>query len=78
MEMAGPSGDLGRPSIQYAMVCIKSGGETGVQNRLPISEAYNIDCMEYMRALPDQAFDLAVVDPMYGIGENGARSGSRA
>ena len=25
--------------------------------------AYNLDCMAYMRALPDKAFDLAVVDP---------------
>lgn len=40
--------------------------------------AYNVDCLEYMRTLPDRAFDLAVVDPMYGIGENGAKSGSRA
>lgn len=29
--------------------------------------AYNIDCMEYMRSLPDKAFDLAVVDPPYGL-----------
>lgn len=29
--------------------------------------AYNIDCMEYMRTLPDKAFDLAVVDPPYGL-----------
>lgn len=28
--------------------------------------AYNMDCMEYMRTLPDKAFDLAVVDPPYG------------
>ena len=28
--------------------------------------AYNMDCMEYMQSLPDKAFDLAVVDPMYG------------
>ena len=27
--------------------------------------AYNMDCMEYMRTLPDKAFDLAVVDPPY-------------
>ena len=32
------------------------------------SETYNIDCMEYMRTLPDKAFDLAVVDPPYGGG----------
>lgn len=30
--------------------------------------AYNIDCMEYMRTLPDKAFNLAIVDPPYGIG----------
>ena len=28
--------------------------------------AYLIDCMEYMRTLPDNAFDLAVVDTPYG------------
>lgn len=27
--------------------------------------AYNVDCMEYMRTLPDKAFDLAVVDHPY-------------
>lgn len=32
-----------------------------------MNEAYNMDCMEYMRSLPDKAFDLAVVDPPYGI-----------
>ena len=32
------------------------------------SIAYNCDCMEYMRTLPDNAFDLAVVDPPYGDG----------
>ena len=33
--------------------------------------AYNIDCMEYMKTLPDKAFDLAVVDPPYGDGNGG-------
>ncbi len=28
----------------------------------------NCDCMEYMRTLPDKAFDLAVVDPPYFTG----------
>lgn len=31
-----------------------------------MNEAYNVDCMEYMKTLPDNAFDLAVVDPPYG------------
>lgn len=26
--------------------------------------------MEYMKTLPDKAFDLAIVDPPYGIGIN--------
>lgn len=29
--------------------------------------AYNRDCLEAMREMPDNAFDLAVVDPPYGI-----------
>ena len=41
-----------------------------------ISEAHNIDCMEYMRTIPDGYFDLAVVDPPYG-GANSAVGGVR-
>lgn len=37
------------------------------------SLALNMDCMAYMRTLPDKAFDLAVVDPPYGDG-GGAHS----
>lgn len=33
----------------------------------PVSEAYLMDCMEYMRNIPDKYFDLAVVDPPYGL-----------
>ncbi len=29
---------------------------------------YNRDCLEAMREMPDKAFDLAIVDPPYGIG----------
>lgn len=36
----------------------------------PLNVAYNMDCMEYMRSLPDKAFDLAVVDPPYGDGNS--------
>lgn len=32
-----------------------------------ISEVFNMDCMDYMRDIPDGFFDLAVVDPPYGI-----------
>ncbi len=27
----------------------------------------NMDCMEYMRTMPDKYFDLAIVDPPYGM-----------
>lgn len=37
--------------------------------------AYNMDCMEAMREMPDKAFDLAVVDPPYGIGMDGGNVG---
>ena len=32
------------------------------------SEVHNIDCLEYMRTLPDNYFQLAIADPPYGIG----------
>lgn len=28
---------------------------------------YNMDCMEAMKEFPDGFFDLAIVDPPYGI-----------
>jgi len=33
------------------------------------SEVFNEDCMEVMKRYPDNYFDLAVVDPPYGIGD---------
>ena len=41
----------------------------------------NMDCMDYMRGLPDKAFELAIVDPPYGINVNhnmGRRAGNKA
>jgi len=38
--------------------------------------AYHMDCMDYMRGLPDRAFSLAIVDPPYGI-EKGFQATSR-
>ncbi len=41
----------------------------------PISEVYNCDCMDIMRELPDNHFDLVIADPPFGIsyarGKNG-------
>jgi site-specific DNA-methyltransferase (adenine-specific) len=35
----------------------------------------NIDNMEYMATVPDKYFDLAIVDPPYGIGMDGGNVG---
>lgn len=32
-------------------------------------EILNIDCLEYMASLPDGAFDLAIVDPPFGLND---------
>lgn len=42
------------------------------------SIAENIDCMVRLREMPDKAFDLAIVDVPYGIGEDGSTNKSRA
>ncbi len=39
------------------------------------SEVYNIDCLEYMRTLPDKYFQLAIADPPYGIRDAGGQTG---
>ena len=35
---------------------------------LELNKLYNLDCMEGMATFPDNYFDLAIVDPPYGIG----------
>lgn len=36
-----------------------------------VSDVRNMDCMDFMKQFPDKFFDLAVVDPPYGIKDNG-------
>jgi site-specific DNA-methyltransferase (adenine-specific) len=38
---------------------------------MPKSETFNRDCLDAMREMPDNAFDLAIIDPPYGIGRSG-------
>ena len=38
--------------------------------------AYNSDCMEAMAQMEDNAFDLAIVDPPYGVNRNGMQMGN--
>jgi site-specific DNA-methyltransferase (adenine-specific) len=35
---------------------------------LELNRLYNMDCMEGMKQFPDKYFELAIVDPPYGIG----------
>lgn len=44
---------------------------------MPESITYQMDCMTAMREMPDNAFDLAVVDPPYGIGQSGEKNKTR-
>ena len=32
------------------------------------SNIFNCDCVEYMKTLPDNFFDLCIADPPYGDG----------
>jgi len=34
------------------------------------NQVYNIDCLEFMKNIPDNYFDLIITDPPYGIGES--------
>lgn len=47
-----------------------------IENTFDNITLYNGDCMEYLRSLPDNAFDLAVVDPPYGIKRAGQKETS--
>ena len=39
---------------------------------------YNADCMEVMKGFSDKQFKLAIIDPPYGIGEDGLKNHSRS
>lgn len=45
---------------------------------LELNRLYNMDCMELMSQFPDKYFELAIVDPPYGIGEGGDKNYSRS
>ena len=35
-------------------------------NTQPVSEVYNMDCMEYMKSVPDKFFELAIgIEKLY-------------
>jgi len=42
-----------------------------VLSESPKIQAFNMDCMEFMKDKPDNFYDLAIVDPPYGIKRDG-------
>ncbi|HDY87247.1 MAG TPA: site-specific DNA-methyltransferase [bacterium] len=40
---------------------------------IELNQLYNMDCMEGMKQFPNKYFDLAIVDPPYGIGKDGQK-----
>ena len=42
-----------------------------------LNNFYNEDCLQAMKTIPDKYFDLAIVDPPYGIGESGHKNAAR-
>jgi len=39
---------------------------------------FNIDCIEFMKSKPDKCYDLAIVDPPYGLGDKLTSGGTWA
>lgn len=44
-----------------------------IENGSPLNVILHGDCMDLMKNIPDNYFELAVVDPPYGIGEDGGK-----
>ena len=42
---------------------------------LELNKLYLMDCMDGMRQFPDKYFELAIVDPPYGLIEHGMQKG---
>ena len=40
-------------------------------------ELHNVDCLPFMKQFEDNQFDLAIVDPPYGIGVDGQKESKR-
>jgi len=43
----------------------------------PLNTAYNGDCLEFMKELPDKCIDLVLTDPPYGINQGGGKNHTR-
>lgn len=41
-----------------------------------MTRAHNIDCIDFMKTKPDKHYDIAIVDPPYGLGKKLAHAGN--
>ncbi len=55
-----------------------SGEERELDTSKPFNVAFNCDCMNFLKSCPDKTFDLAVVDPPYGINADNFNNGAGA
>lgn len=62
-------------SLEPQAVVAPAGGPSPQIGRLELTCE---DCMDLMQRYPDKHFDLAIVDPPYGIGEDGKSNHSRS
>jgi site-specific DNA-methyltransferase (adenine-specific) len=44
---------------------------------MELNKIYNVDCLEFMRTLPDKCFDLVLTDPPYGLGDRLGNGGGK-
>lgn len=44
---------------------------------MELNKIHNIDCLEFMKTLPDKCIDLVLTDPPYGIGETAEKNATR-
>jgi site-specific DNA-methyltransferase (adenine-specific) len=54
-----------------------NAGHLDIVNRSPLSLVFNEDCVAGMKRFSDKHFDLAIVDPPYGIGQGGEKNHTR-
>ena len=44
---------------------------------IELNQAFNMDCLEFMKMLPDKCIDLVLTDPPYGVNQGGGTNKTR-
>ena len=68
---------IGEIETRHIIITISKNGKENLRQKMDtvINKFENRDCMEGMKEYPDGYFNLAVVDPPYGIGMSGGNVG---